>query len=105
MDRRGLEKLRREAERLRGTQAKATALQRLALRLGRKKVKRGKEPMYESEPFPRLPPLSIPMHKGRDMPTGTRNSILTQLEDDINEWDEALTKQRRGNGGGYGSAR
>jgi hypothetical protein len=99
MDRKRLQKIRREAESLRDTQAKAAALQRLARRLGREKVNRGKEPMYESEPFPNLRPLSIPMHKGRDMPTGTKNSILNQLEEDIDAWHELITKQGRENGG------
>jgi hypothetical protein len=61
--------------------------------------------MYESEIFPHLRPLSIPNHKGRDMPPGTKNSILNQLEDDVDAWDEALSRQERGNGRGNGGRR
>jgi HicA toxin of bacterial toxin-antitoxin, len=91
MDRRRLKRIRQEAESLRSAQAKARELERLAARLGRKKVVRGKHPMYESGAFPHLRPLSIPNHKGRDMPPGTKNSILNQLEDDLDAWDEALS--------------
>lgn len=100
---RRLERIRREAETLRRSQPKSRELQRLAVRLGRKKVDRGKHPMYESEAFPHLRPLSIPNHKGRDLPSGTKNSILNQLEDDLDAWDEALSKRRRGNGSGNGN--
>jgi hypothetical protein len=65
-------------------------------------VNRGKEPTFESEAFPNLRPLAIPNHKGRDMPRGTKNSILTQLEDDIDAWDETVASQERGNGRGSG---
>ena len=68
-------------------------------------MKRGKEPMYESEPFPQLRALSIPNHKGKDMAPGTRNSILNQLEEDADAWDEAIERQERTNGGGSGSGR
>jgi hypothetical protein len=61
-------------------------------------VKRGKEPTYDSQAFQHLRPLSIPDHKGRDMPSRTRDSILNQLEDDLEAWNEALSRQRRGNG-------
>jgi hypothetical protein len=98
MDRRRLTRIRRKAAALRRSQPKARELVALATQLGRKKVDRGKEPMYESDAFPHLRPLSIPNHKGRDMPSGTKNSILTQLEDDLDAWEEALFRQERGNG-------
>jgi hypothetical protein len=85
-----LRKLRRQADSYRDSQPKAAALVSLAIGLGRKKVTRGKEPTYESAEFPKLRPLSIPMHKGRDLPLGTKNSILSQLDDDFLAWDERL---------------
>jgi hypothetical protein len=100
MTRRQLETIRRNMQALRRSQPKAKELRGLASRLGRKRVRRGKEPTYESEAFPHLRPLAIPNHKGRDMPTGTKNSVLTQLEDDWDAWDEALSRQERGNGKG-----
>jgi hypothetical protein len=88
MDRIKLGRIRRRLAELRRVQPKARELQAVAGQLGRKPVKRGKEPMYESEPFPHLRPLSIPNHKGRDMAPGTRNSILNQLEEDADAWEE-----------------
>lgn len=90
MDRKKLEKLRIELEDLRRGRHKARAFQQLAGALGRKKVKRGKEPMWESQPFPDLFPLAIPDHGGADIPIGTQKSILGNLEGDIERWDELL---------------
>jgi hypothetical protein len=68
--------------------AKSVDLVGLAIQLGRQRVKRGKHPMWESNPFPFLQALSIPVHGGSgDLKKGTKNSILTQLEEDIAEWD------------------
>jgi hypothetical protein len=82
MDRKKLDKCQRELEALRRGQQKARKLQALAKKLGRKKVKRGKEPTWESD-LPGCYPLSIPDHGGKDIPPGTCNSILDQLEGDI----------------------
>ena len=81
-----LASIRREIKALESSQPKAEKLQALARKLGRKEVKRGKEPTFVSMDFPDLRPLSIPKHKGRDMPTGTKNSILAQLDEDVTEW-------------------
>ena len=56
-------------------------------------------PLYENETFPHLRPLSIPNHPG-DVPRFTKNSILTQLDEDITAWHEWLTEEERKNGGG-----
>jgi hypothetical protein len=53
-------------------------------------VNRGKHPMWESQEFPTLPPLSIPDHAGRDLARGTKASILDQLEEDVLAWEEKL---------------
>lgn len=90
MDRRKLEKLERELGEMRRRAIKASDVQSLAQRLGRKPVKRGKHPMWENVQFPRLSALSIPDHGGKDFPPGTRKSILNQLEDDIAAWNEKL---------------
>jgi hypothetical protein len=103
MDRKKLERISRQLGSLRRSQPKAKELQSLAGQLGRKSVNRGKEPMYESEAFPHLRPLSIPNHKGRDLPTGTKNSILNQLEEDLDAWEAAVSRSERGNGGGSGN--
>jgi hypothetical protein len=100
MDRKKLAKLRREMEALRRSQPKAAALVSFARKLGRKKVNRGKEPTYESEEFLDLSALTIPMHKGRDIPPGTRDSILDQLDEDLLRWDERLMTIKQTNGDG-----
>lgn len=47
--------------------------------------------MWESTAFGNLFPLSIPMHGGgRDIPPGTKNSMLDQLEEDVFAWEERL---------------
>lgn len=99
-----LRNLYRRIETCRRSQPKAKDLVAIARALGRKKADRGKEPTYESTEFPELRPLSIPMHKGRDLPPGTRNSILSQLDEDVTAWEERLSRQERINGdGGRGS--
>jgi hypothetical protein len=93
MNRRKLEKLRRELESLRRSPAKAIAFQSLATRLGRRVVNRGKHPIWESVEFSGLFPLAIPDHGGRDLSTGVRNSVLNQLEGDILAWDNKLSEE------------
>ena len=91
---------------MRRSPQKAGALEGIARRLGRRLVKRGKHPMWESTEFAGLFALSIPRHGDKDLATGTRNSILDQLEDDILTWDEKLTLEEReeqdGDGNGTG---
>lgn len=91
-----LDKLRKELAGLRRSQAKAADLESLARRLGRKKVKRGKEPTWESEEFSHLHPLSIPHHGGRDIPIGTKRNILDQLEKDLFSWEMRLDQEQDG---------
>ncbi len=38
----------------------------------------------------RLPPLSIPIHKGRDLTPKVRNNVLDSLENDLLCWEEQL---------------
>lgn len=90
MDLKRLEKLIDELNGLRRGRHRARAYQQLATSLGRKLVKRGKEPMWESEVFPDLFPLAIPDHGGADIPIGTQKSILNQLESDVECWRDLL---------------
>lgn len=64
-------------------------LVRLAVRLGRTRSKRGKEPTWVSQ-FQGLYPISIPHAKGGDLKPGTKSNILNQLEDDVLAWEEIL---------------
>lgn len=93
MDQRKLDKLKREIRELRRKTVKAKDLQSVASRLGRKVVNRGKHPMWESEEFDFFP-ISIPDHGGgKDIPDGTKKSILNQLEDDLMAWEERLSDE------------
>jgi hypothetical protein len=89
MNRRKLDKLKREHASFYRSQRKAYDLQQLAQRLGRRPVKRGKEPVWETE-LDGCFPLSIPDHGGRDLAPGTKRSILDQLEDDILAWEALI---------------
>lgn len=85
-----LDKLKKELIQMRRSPQKAAALESIARRLGRRPIKRGKEPMWQNIEFESLFPLAIPHHGGRDLAPGTRNSILDQLEDDVLAWEERL---------------
>lgn len=89
MHRKKLDKAKRLLTQLRRSPQKARDLEVLARLLGRKRVKRGKEPTWESIELT-VYPLTIPHHGGQDVPIGTKNSILDQLEDDILTWEETL---------------
>jgi hypothetical protein len=95
MTRKKLKALWRKLDDLRRSPHKAIAVQRFARQLGRREVKRGKEPTWENDDFPDLRPLSIPDHGGKDLTPGTQNSILNQLEDDLCRWDELVTRQEK----------
>lgn len=60
-------KLKRRIDSLRGSPQKPRTLESLARGFGRKRVNRGKEPTWESEPFPLLPALTIPHHGKSDV--------------------------------------
>jgi hypothetical protein len=49
--------------------------------------------MWENKNFGHLYALSIPHHAGKDLPVGTRNSILDQLDGDLMAWDEWLSDE------------
>jgi hypothetical protein len=93
MTRKRLAKLKRELAERRRSPQKARDLERLAQKLGRKKVKRGAEPMWESTEFSELFVLSIPHHGSRDLAIGTQNSILDQLEEDVVAWDARIDER------------
>ena len=75
-----LGKIRNQLAALRRSPQGARALENLARKLGRKPVKRGKEPMWENTNFG-LYPLAIPHHWGRDLSIGVKNSILDHFRD------------------------
>lgn len=88
-----LHKIQADLRALRRSQATANQVERIASRLGRRRVNRGKEPVWESQSFERLFPLAIPHHGGRDLAPGTLRSIISQLEEDVAAWEEWLSEQ------------
>ena len=85
-----LEKLKTEAEALRHQGGVSPSeVERLAHALGRRRANRGKHPMWVSDPFPHLRPVSIPNH-GREMKRFTKNAVLDQLEEDFENWQIRL---------------
>jgi len=95
MKRNRLNKLWRQLDGLRHSSVKALEIQKLAKQLGREKVKRGKEPTWESREFQELRPLSIPDHGGKDLSPGVKYSVLNELENDVISWDERLTQEEK----------
>lgn len=66
---------------------KSKDLMSIAIKLGRVKDNRGKEPTYVRSHNPALsPPLSIPNHS-RELKAGTARSIIEALLNDIDEWE------------------
>jgi hypothetical protein len=90
MNKKKLAKIRREIEACRRKQVKARDLISIAKKLGRQLENRGKEPVF-SYSGPHAPlPLAIPDHGGKDLPVGTKRSILNVLEDDVTYWELML---------------
>lgn len=92
MTKNNLDKIKRELREMRKSPAGRTAkdLQKIAVKLGRVKDPRGKEPNYVRKKDPSLsPPLSIPGHTG-DLKIGTAISIIDALLDDVDEWSTYL---------------
>src|SRR4051794_38817850 len=106
MTRKRLNKLKREMVQARRSPQKAIDLRRFAQALGRKKVIRGKEPTWESKELDVFA-LTIPNHGGKDIPIGTKNSILNALEDDVLAWEEKLGEEddEEESDGGAGNGR
>ena len=72
--------------RLRKANVGAQELRRLALSIGRRPGKRGKEPTFVMKP---RPPLTIPHHgKMRKINKNTVGDILDQLEEDLDYLEE-----------------
>ncbi len=92
MNSKELDRIMRRIEQARLSPQKARDLESIAKQLGRTKVNRGKEPMWEND-LPGRPPLSIPHHGGRDIAIGTRNSILIILEEDVMAFQEILDQE------------
>ena len=68
---------------------KPDALERIAGKLGRRKVNRGSEPNYGSPEVPDLGhPISIPHHP--TLKPGTARSIINDLLSDVDIWNQYL---------------
>lgn len=99
MDRKKLEKLRREIERMRRASVRAADVQAVARKLGREIVNRGKEPVWDNRELPNQPVVAIPCHGGgRDLSPGVKHQLLDYLEDDILAWEERIARNGSANG-------
>jgi hypothetical protein len=91
MNRKKLNKLRNWLDNLRKKGGiPSSELECLAKALGRVLSGRGKHPTWVNETFPELRPLSIPRHGSTDLNRLTANSILDQLDLDIDKFEEYL---------------
>ena len=92
MNREKLDKLRKRVEEFRKKGGIGTSeLESLARSLGRVlSKKRGKEPTWVNQRFTDLRPLSIPRHGSKDLNKYTANSILDQLEFDIDKFEKLI---------------
>jgi hypothetical protein len=91
MKRKRLDNIGRElaAMRRNAVGIKPGVLERIAKKLGRKRVKRGSEPNYGSPEVPDLGhPISIPHHS--TLKPGTARSIIDALLSDVDTWNQHL---------------
>ena len=91
MNREKLDKLRKLVEGLRNKGGIGySELESLARALGRVPSKRGKHQTWVNQTFTDLYPLTIPRHGSKDLNKYTANSILDQLELDIEKFKELI---------------
>lgn len=92
MDNRRLNRIEKVHDKLRNSKdIKSKVMLGHARSLGRVLDNRGKEPTWINANFPDLRPLSIPRHS-KGLNRFTAQSILDQLEEDIDRWKEFLKK-------------
>ncbi len=90
-----ISELRAEFEKLRRRGGvKPREIEALAEALGRFRHPRGKEPTWVSAKFPELFPVSIPHHD--ELNRYTKNSILNQLEADLERLEEEYESAQEG---------
>ena len=92
MNHKRLDRIEKVHEKLRNSkEIKSKAMQGHARSLGRIPENRGKEPTWINPNFPALRPLSIP-HHSKGLNRFTAQSILDQLEEDLDRWKEYLKR-------------
>jgi hypothetical protein len=97
MDKKKLARIRDDIAAARRKPQTQSDLVGLATRLGRRTRKggKGKEPTWVTDLHGRFP-LSIPYGKGRDLPPGTKKSVLNHLGEDADAWEAILEEQDNG---------
>lgn len=106
MNTRKLNKIRQEIASARKRANTHRDLERIARSLGRHRLTgvsaRGKEPTYASTIFLKANMITIPNHGNKTFGPRTQSIILDQLEEDVDRWEEKLTRDKknlsRGNG-------
>jgi hypothetical protein len=89
MNAKKIAELRKKIDRLRQKGGiKSSELETLAKRFGKVRHKRGSEPNWVDEEHPNLRPLSIP-HHGKELNRFTAQSILDQLESDLDALEDS----------------
>ncbi|WP_041283911.1 type II toxin-antitoxin system HicA family toxin [Desulfobacca acetoxidans] len=71
----------------------SSELESLASALGRVPSDRGKHQTWINKRFPDLRPISIPRHGSKDLNKITKNSILDQLEFDLEKIEEEIVEE------------
>src|SRR5215470_7626978 len=89
-----LEKIRQMILACRRKINKHRDLEQIVLALERRRVKRGKEPTYESIAFPNVNAITIPDHAGRTVKKGTAATILNQCQEDVYRFEEKLEAEK-----------
>jgi hypothetical protein len=96
MDAKKLARIRDDLEAARRKPQTQGDLARLAARLGRTPWKgKSKHPLWVTS-LPGSRPLSIPCGKRRDLPPGTKKSVLDQLEGDLEALEMMLQERTNG---------
>ena len=95
MDEKKLAKIERMIAECRKKSNRHRDLEHIVVALERRRVKRGKEPTYESVAFPAANMITIPDHGTKSIRPGTLKNILNQLEEDVWRFKDALEKEKR----------
>src|SRR5688572_17410793 len=90
-----LEKIKQLIARCRRKTNTHRDLEAIVIALKRRRVKRGKEPTYESTVFLNVNVITIPDHAGKTLKKGLAANILNQCEEDVFRFEEQIEKTKQ----------